>query len=208
MSLSVRRRLHGLAASVIAAAAACGAVSAPAAQASLISTGACDSSALSQPFLPWSDASYYKLVPGGDFEGSTAGWSLSGGAGVVAGSEPAGATGSVGASSLSLPAGSSAQSPSTCVNAAYPDLRFFAATGSPGSVLAVSVVYQSLLGQMAIPVGVVTLSGSWSPTLPMLTASAVPGLLSGGTASVSLRFTQVLGSSQIDDVFVDPHGMH
>jgi hypothetical protein len=38
----------------------------------------------------------------------------------------------------------------------------------------------------------------------MLTASAVPGALTGGTAQVALRFTALLGASQIDDVFVDP----
>jgi hypothetical protein len=75
-------------------------------------------------------------------------------------------------------------------------------------VLAVSVVYKTLLGQTAIPVGVVSLGSNWMPTVPMLTGSAVPGLLSGGTAAVGLRFTQLTGSSQIDDVFVDPHGMH
>ncbi len=205
MSLSVRRRLSCLAASVLAGAFAFGAVSTASAQPSLLSLGACDDAALSQPFLPWVDANMYKLAPGGDFESGTAGWTLSGSAGVVPGSEPAGVTGSVGASSLSLGAGASAQSPTTCVNAAYPSFRFFARTNSPGSVVVVTAVYQTLLGQVVLPVGVVGLSPDWSPTLPMLTGSAVPGLLSGGTAPIALRFTQLTGSSQIDDVFVDPH---
>jgi hypothetical protein len=136
------------------------------------------------------------------------GWSLSGSAGVVAGSEPAGVTGSVGSSSLSIPAGASAQSPSTCVDAAYPSFRFFARTDRPGSVLAVSAVYQTLLGPTSVPVGLVALSDSWAPTLPMLTGSAVGGLLSGGTAPLALRFTELTGTSQIDDVYVDPHTMH
>jgi hypothetical protein len=38
----------------------------------------------------------------------------------------------------------------------------------------------------------------------MLTLAAVPGLLTGGTSQVALRFTALTGSSQIDDVFVDP----
>jgi hypothetical protein len=50
----------------------------------------------------------------------------------------------------------------------------------------------------------VTLSHDWQPTLPMLTASAVEGALSRGTAQVALRFTAIGGASQIDDVFVDP----
>jgi hypothetical protein len=208
MSLSVRRRLSCLAASAVAGAVALGAFSATAAQASLISLGACDSAALTQPFLPWSDANLYKVAPGGDFESGSTGWALSGSAAVVPGSEPAGATGSVGESSLSLGAGASAQSPTTCVNAAYPSFRFFAKTSSPGSIVAVSAVYQTLLGQLTIPVGVVAASPDWSPSLPMLTGSAIPGLLSGGTAPIALRFTELAGSSQIDDVFVDPHGFH
>ena len=39
----------------------------------------------------------------------------------------------------------------------------------------------------------------------MLTGSAVGGLLSNGTAPLALRFTELTGTSQIDDVFVDPH---
>jgi hypothetical protein len=64
-----------------------------------------------------------------------------------------------------------------------------------------------LLGQVAVPVGTVALSPNWSPSLPMLTASVVTGLLNGGTTTMAVRFTAVTGSSQIDDVYVDPH-MH
>jgi hypothetical protein len=68
----------------------------------------------------------------------------------------------------------------------------------------VQVVYATALGQVALPLGVVALSGEWEPTLPMLTGSLVGGLLSGGTAQVALRFTALGGSSDIDDVYVDP----
>jgi hypothetical protein len=39
----------------------------------------------------------------------------------------------------------------------------------------------------------------------MLTISPVLGLLSDGTAEVSLTFTSLSGDPQIDDVFVDPY---
>lgn len=175
------------------------------AQAALISTSSCDSSPLTQPFAPWGDRSSYKLVPGGDFDGALTGWTLSGGAHKVTGSEPFDATGSAGSGSLALPAGSSAQSPFTCVNAAYPTLRFFARNNSLLSTVLVQVVYLGPLGtQLVIPVGAVALGSNWAPSLPMLTASVVPGALDGGTAQVALRFTALLGSSQIDDVYVDP----
>jgi hypothetical protein len=180
--------------------------SAPA-QAALVSTSACNESALSQPFVKWGDSSSYELVPGGDFEGSLEGWSLSTGAQRFAGSEPYGTTGRVGSYSLNLAAGSSAQSPFTCVDAAYPTFRFFAHNDTLLASVVVQVVYRTPLGTVALPLGVVALSGKWQPTLPMLTGSVVTGLLSGGTAEAALRFTALLGTSQIDDVFIDPH-MH
>ena len=174
------------------------------AQAALISSGACNQATLTQPFLRWGDASAYELVPGGNFEGSISGWTLTGGAQRVAGSEPFGVSGSAGAFSLNLPRGSSAQSPFTCVNVSYPSFRLLAQNDSLLSSVLVQVVYQTPLGPVAVPVGATALSTSWRPTLPMLTASIVGGVLANGTGQVALRFTAVTGSTRIDDVFIDP----
>lgn len=179
------------------------------AKAALISTDACDNATLTQPFAQFNDSSNYKLVPGGNFEGSLSGWTLSGGARLVTGSEPFGATGNVGNESMSLPAGASVQSPYTCVDAAYPAFRFFGRNNGLLSIVAVSIVYKEpLLGPVAVPIGTVALSGNWAPSARMLTLSAVQGivsgLLTGKTPQVALRFTALTGSSQIDDVFVDP----
>jgi hypothetical protein len=163
---------------------------------SLINLNACNPSALSQPFARWLDFADYELAPSGDFESS--GWTLTRGARLAAGSEPYAATGTLGSSSLSLPTGSSAESPPTCVDAAYPSIRFFiAGTGS----VAVDVVD----GGSVIPVGVAVAGGEWSPTPMMLTLSVVLGAQSGGTAEVSLTFTGLSGDPKIDDVFVDPY---
>lgn len=175
------------------------------AQAALISTSACDNSSLSRPFAAWGDTNPYKLVPGGDFESESSGWTLGRGAADVAGSEPFALTGIDGSSSLSLSAGATAQSPFTCVNAGYPALRLVARNAGILSTLAVEVLYKDpVLGLLPVPVGTVALSNSWQPTLRMPTLSLVGGLLSGGTAQVAVRFTELTGSSQIDDVFVDP----
>jgi hypothetical protein len=179
------------------------------ARAALISTDACDNATLTQPFQAFGDSNDYKLVPGGDFEGSLAGWSLSHGATRVAGSEPFGVTGTAGASSINLPAGASVQSPYTCVDAAYPSFRFLGRNNGLLSIVAVSIVYKEpLLGAVAVPVGTVALTGAWAPSARMLTLSAVQGivngLLTGKTPQVALRFTALTGSSQIDDVFIDP----
>jgi hypothetical protein len=181
------------------------AFSAAPAQAALISAGACNGAALSEPFQRWADSTQYELAPGGDFEGSLAGWTLSAGAQRVSGSEPYGASGSVGSYSLALAAGATAQSPFTCVNASYPTFRFFARDQGPASAVLVQVVYQTPLGLISLPLGAVALSGEWQPTLPMLTGSVAGAALSGGTAQVALRFTALTGASRIDDVFVDPH---
>lgn len=166
---------------------------------SVVNLNTCNASALSQPFVRWLDFAQYELAPGGDFASST--WTLTGGAKRVAGSEPYAATGTLGSSSLSLPAGSSAQSPLTCVDAAYPTIRFFIA--GQGSV-AVNVVDGS--SGSVIPAGVAVAGDDWSPTPVMLTNSAVLGALSGGTAQVSLTFIGVSGSPRVDDVFIDPWG--
>ena len=164
----------------------------------------CPAVTLSQPFLMWGDSSSYALVAGGSFEGSLVGWTMSGGAQKVAGSEPYGATGAVGSSSLGLPAGASAQSPFTCVEASYKTFRFFARNTGTASKVLVHVTYQTPIGLVSVPVGTVTLTNGWQPTPAMPTGAQLAGGLLGGTAQMALTFTAVTGNSAIDDVFVDP----
>lgn len=192
---AVGRRLGGLSIVVALCAVLAFTASAPPAQAAIINLDACGVAPLSQPFARWLDPASYELAPGGDFESPA--WSLSGGARRVAGSDPFAATGARGAWSLSLPAGASAQSPPTCVDAAYPTIRFF--TSGVG-VVAVSVVY----GNLTIPAGVAVAAGGWAPSLPALTDSALVAATSDGSAQVSVRLTTRLGNVRVDDVFVDP----
>ena len=166
-----------------------------AAQAVVVNLNPCNGATLSQPFAQWGDPSWYELAPGGDFENSS--WTLSGGAHRVKGSESYAVTGSLGSWSLVLPAGAAAQSPTTCVDAAYPSVRFFiAGTGA----VTVSVV----AGNLVIPAGVAVASSGWAPTPVMVTTSAVVAALSGGVADVSLRITALTGDPRIDDVYIDP----
>jgi hypothetical protein len=193
--ISIRRLT--LTASAMSALAAGALLVAPSAQADLVDLSTCNSNALSQPFLPWADPSSYELAPGGTFSDSS--WTLSGRASLVSGGEPWAVTGTPSRSSLSLPAGSSATSPQTCVNAAYPTARYF--VGGSG-LLVVSMVYHGV----AIPAGVAVAGGGWAPSPVAITASAITGALNGGTAQVSLRFTSVLGTPKVSDVFIDPRG--
>ena len=133
--------------------------------------------------------------------GTSSPWTLSKGARVEAG-------GPSGSHSLYLTAGASAQSPFVCVDAANPTFRFFGRNDGLLSTVLVQVVYnEPLVGPVALPVGVFALGGSWQPSLPMLTASVVQGLLSNGTAQVAIRFTELTGASQMTNVYVDPR-MH
>jgi hypothetical protein len=165
------------------------------ARAGVINLNPCNGAALTQPFGPWGDPAWYELAPGGDFE--EPGWILSPGAQRVPGSEPYAVTGSLGYWSLELRAGSSAQSPPTCVDAAYPTVRFFIA-GS--GIVAVSVVS----GNTEIPAGIAVAGSEWLPTPVMLTTSAVLAALSDGVAQVSLRIRALAGDPRIDDVYLDP----
>lgn len=199
MTALTRRLLGRLSIVCVLGTAALAAIPNAAAQASLLNLNECNNSPLSQPFAPWGDNSQYELAPAGDFESS--GWTLSGGASIVSGSEPFAATGTLGSSSLSLPAGSSAQSANTCVDAAYPTARFF--VSGTGTVL-LSFIWHGL----SLPTGLVVSAGSWAPTPTLLTLSAIPGLLSGGTANVQIQLTALTGNPVVDDVFVDPWGGH
>jgi hypothetical protein len=74
----------------------------------------------------------------------------------------------------------------------------------------VEVLYRSVLGlRLATPIGVLTGTSAWQPTLPMLildNLTALP-LLTNGTTQVAFRFTPLGSSSgfRIDDLYVDPY---
>jgi hypothetical protein len=194
VSYQQARLFGGLSITIVLAIAAA-AVPISTARADVVNLNPCNSAPLSQPFARWADAAWYELAPGGDFESSS--WALSGGAHRVLGSDPYAVTGSRGLWSLQLPAGASAQSSPTCVDAAYPTVRFFIA-GS-GSV-AVSIV----VGNTEIPAGIAVAASWWMPTPVTLTSSAVVAALSDGVAQVSLRIRALTGDPLLDDVYIDP----
>lgn len=176
----------------------------PLATAQAASVAKCETTALSQPFTQWGDSNYYSLVAGGSFESSTSAWTLSGGAQRAAGSEPYAVTGSLGAWSLALPAGATAQSPFTCVEPNDRTFRLFARSEGASSKFVASVVYETGIGNITIPVGIVSATSTWQPTAAFHTGVLIGALLSEGSVHVALRFTALTGTSRIDDVFLDP----
>jgi hypothetical protein len=187
------------------------AIAAPA-QAGIITQSAtdCGDPALSQPFKPWLDPSYYKLVENGDFETGADGWALAGGAKVVSGNATQHVGGEGDDQSLLLPAGSSATSPPVCVGLNEPTLRYFTKKNSGLlSALTVSVQVQLELGVwVTLPIGA-DLGGPWHPSLPSLVVANLLPLFPPDMTAVRFKFAPVLGGSwQLDDVYVDPRMSH
>ena len=174
------------------------------------SQGCAVSPATSQPFLNWGDSHNYFLAPGGNMESdlSAAGWSLAGGAGVVAGSESYDVTGnSADSMSLALPAGSSATTPAICVTIHDPELRFFASnSGDPKSSLGVSAFFVGNDGKPHLrALGNIQAGSDWTLTDPIKFVNAIqPG--PDGSGQVSFVFTPngANGNWQIDDLYIDP----
>ncbi len=206
LKLSARpgRRLAVLGGTAAGLALAASSAVLPVASAEAASATTCPATTLTQPFVKWSDSNNYSLVPGGSFETGEAAWTLSGGAKVASGSETFAVTGKQGSSSLSLPAGAVAQSPFTCVEPNDRTLRLFAHSEGSASSVGVAVVYQTVIGNVAIPVGTAALNSGWAPTSTYHTGVLIGALLSEGSVHVALRFTAVSAGSRIDDVFIDP----
>lgn len=173
------------------------------ADAGLLGTGSasyCDPNS-SQVFKPWGDGSNYMLTPGGSFEDGTPSWKLSGGAKIVSGNESFYIHSKRDRRSLNMPAGSSALTPAMCFAAGDWHLRF---VGSGSGQVRVTVIVESLLGVVSVlDGGTVSNSGTWKPSPKVsLLLTNVGGLL--GTKSISFRFTATSGTSQLDDVYLDP----
>jgi hypothetical protein len=106
--------------------------------------------------------------------------------------------------SLSLPAGSSATTPPVCVGIDEPTLRYFAKSTSLLRALTVSVQVQLELGVwITLPIGV-DLGGAWHPSLPTLVVANLLPLFPPDMTAVRFTFRPLLGSFNLDDVFVDP----
>jgi len=170
-----------------------------------------------QAFAPWKDYAAYAYAPNGGFESGSNGWSLAGGAKVVAGNSTFFTHGKGERYSLSLPAGSSATSPPMCISLFSSKMRFFAANaGSSSSRLRVQIIYGGgVSGLLSLvtktlglsDVGYVTAGDAWQPSAPIGMLSGTLPLL---TQYVQFRFLPAdrTGSWLMDDVYLDPlvHG--
>jgi hypothetical protein len=163
-----------------------------------------------QAFLFANDKKDYVLAPGGNVEGSLAGWSLTGGAAAVAGGAPAVTAASAGTKSLLIPSGGSVTSAPMCVAAHSPFFRLQARnTGLPGT-LKVEVLYldgPKFTGERET--GMLTGGATWAPTNRISLSQGIMGVNGSSTsqATVAFRFTPVGtgGRWQVDNLYVDPY---
>ena len=170
--------------------------------------GNCPAETMVQPFGNWSDTDSYYLAPGGSFESLT-GWTVGGGAKLVPGNETYYVNSTKDKSSLYLPSGSKATSPSICITTATPDFRLFVLnTGSAASILNVNMTYTNTKGKATtVNVGRLTGGSTWSlgPQVFFL-QSVIPLVNSNGQTWVTFTFAPVdmFGHWQVDDFYVDP----
>jgi hypothetical protein len=160
-----------------------------------------------QVFAPWGDYSSYYAAPNGGLEAGSTGWTLTGGASVTAGNEPFYASGF---HSLSLPSGSTATSPRTCIGTLNNFVRMFASdAGGTDGGLHVRVIWYGLLSNVLGVTDFTTFApgGQWAPTTKLTSLGGIVPLVPLlGTTSARIQLTPIGDGSnwQVDDVYVDP----
>lgn len=164
-------------------------------------TSSCFDPVLSQPFANVKDSNWYTLAPGqtpGDFNG--AGWTLTGGASILAGQNGAGSV-------LNLPSGSQAISPPMCVASDYPTARTMVRNVVGGEGVQVYVAYAGTR-TMTNAQNTGQVHGQQTAWTLSNVFNIHPGNLPGWQL---VRFTLVPGGThsdfQVYNFYVDPH-MH
>jgi hypothetical protein len=181
--------------------AAVAAVPAHAATFTPVVTSLCPIPVLSQPFLSVGDLHWYTLAPGqtaDNFAGT--GWVLTGGAKIVTETLADGRTGSV----LDLPAGSTATSPSMCVDSTYPLARM--ETRTLGAAPDTSTAFYT------VPVGGHALTGMPVFGATHWGASNPANVVSAATSAEQVQFKFVAGTKaadlQVYNVYIDPNARY
>jgi hypothetical protein len=167
----------------------------------------CQSAPTKKAFAAFGDNADYSLVPNGNFEAGSGGWSLSGSY-VQSGNESFKVGAATDAKSLALKATGKAASPQFCVGIEHPTFRFFARrTSGRWGVITVKVRWMHDGVTNETVVGAVTAGDtSWHPT-PSFNLAPVLGIWNGDQSfQVQLVFDpeDSGGSWAIDDVYVDP----
>jgi len=157
---------------------------------------------MSKVFAPWGDNAPYYFAPNGGFESGAQGWTLAGGAQVVAGNEGYYVHSTGDRYSLSIPNGATVISPPLCSGVTYKGLRFFAMSPSGSATIHVRVIARGLLSILSVlDGGTFQVGSTWQPTPVSTLLTGLSELV--GVKSIQIQIT-VSGNVQIDDLFVDP----
>lgn len=170
----------------------------------------CDDPLIENPFLFDGDPLDYVLAPDGSFEVGGSGWLLEGAA-PIAGNDPFPIRPAGDEGVLSLPSGSSATSPSMCVDLNYPTFRFVLRQLADENErlrgrLRVDSIYPESERPKWRRVAVIRPDdGEWALSDHIELAPERGGELPGAR-QVALRFTVRGGDGafEIDDVYIDP----
>jgi hypothetical protein len=169
----------------------------------------CPKQPVFKPFSIFGDKADYSLLSGGDFEGSTAGWSLNS-AYVAYGNESWQVGGAGDDESLRILPDGTAISPAFCVGIEHPSFRFFArrVTGSWG-VLTVKLRWTEANGATRETV-VGALNGSstsWQPTSILPLAVNLPLWQEDDSLNVRVVLDpeNYGGAWRVDDIYIDPY---
>ena len=169
------------------------------------STSTCTEPSVSQPFLTWGDSNTY-FLPGGETAGSFngAGWTFTGGAAVIKATLANGTSGTV----LYMPAGSTATSPSVCVNQSDPTARAMIEDVSGAAGIQFFVGYQGTQTWTA-PQNTGQIHGqgtAWTLTDPV---NVQPSNIAGWQIA---RFTFEniggAGTYELYNFYIDPYAKH
>jgi hypothetical protein len=157
---------------------------------------------MSKVFAPWGDYAPYYFAPNGGFESGAQGWTLTGGAQVVAGNEGYFVHSTGDGYSLSIPNGATVTSPALCSGVTYKGLRFFAVAPGGSATIHVRVIARGLLSILAVlDGGNIQVGSKWQPTPVSTLLTGLSELV--GVKSIQIQLT-ASGNVQIDDLYVDP----
>jgi hypothetical protein len=169
---------------------------------------ACSYPEAEQVFTPYKDDAYYQLAPDGAFASGGTGWTLEGGAALVAVPGNRGHEGLEEETAVSLPFGATVTSPPVCVDETTPNFRFMMRNqGDKGGKIRVTVTYENTRKVVKAKNNDVHSDSleEWAPT-PSLKLET--GDEEERVARISFTAKDPKSAYLVDDVYVDPFARH
>ena len=194
MNTKTLRRIAGLAALAAAIATAVGTTTAGA------TSSSCPARTMKTAFSSFGDTSQYFLAPNGGFESGTSGWTVGGGAAVVAGNETSYLNSKSDARSIKLPANGWVQTGQICTNPNDQTIRLMV-KGVSGQLKVDATILSG--GNIRTWSSQVDANGSSGWRASQIIQFALGNQYLGAT-TIQLKFTALSTTWQIDDLYIDP----